>query len=137
MYSGWYEEAHHWGKLANVIEYFYTTRAPSPACLIIRYLNGFKLLSEFANVVSHVSKYFINFHGAKSRRCIENFIDTIAVGGWETKSLRLAENIDLIAGSKAKLTDLTSRLTYQYLYFAGLKHTGHGYHHKRDTLHRR
>ena len=22
------EEAHHWGKLANVIEYIYTTRAP-------------------------------------------------------------------------------------------------------------
>ena len=47
-----------------------------------------------------------------------------------TKSLRLADNIDLIAGSKAKLTDLTSRLTYQHVYFAGLKQTGHGYHHK-------
>ena len=32
-----------------------------------------------------------------------------------TKSLRLADNIDLIAGSKAKLTDhITSRLTYQH-----------------------
>ena len=35
-----------------------------------------------------------------------------------TKSLRLADNIDPIAESKAKLTDLTTRLTYQHIYFA-------------------
>ena len=31
---------------------------------------------------------------------------------------RLADNIDLIAGSNDKLTDLTSRWTYQYIDFA-------------------
>ena len=85
------DEAHHWEKLANVIEYLYTTRTPAQACPIIpvRHLNGFKLLSEFAKVVCHVSKPFISFHGAVSRLCIANFIDTIAVG--------LAYYIDLIA----------------------------------------
>ena len=36
--------------LINVIEYFYTTKAPARACSIIRHLNCFKLLSEFAKV---------------------------------------------------------------------------------------
>ena len=67
-----------------------------------------RILNEnFGKVVYHVSKPFINFHGANSRLCIENFIGTIAVG--------LAHCIDLIAGSKAKLT---SRLTYQHIDFA-------------------
>ena len=54
-------------QLANVIEYLYTRRAPARACPIIRHINGFTLLSEYAQVVSHVSNPFINFLGAKSR----------------------------------------------------------------------
>ena len=47
---------------------------------------------------------------------LENFIGTCS---WRAgKSLRLADNIDLIAVSKYKLTYLTSRLTYQNIYFA-------------------
>ena len=55
------EEAHHWGKLANLIDYLYTTRAPARACPIIIHLNGFKLLSEFAKVVPHVSSLLVIF----------------------------------------------------------------------------
>ena len=97
------EEAHHWGTLGNIIEYLYTTRA----CPIMIQLHGFKLLSAFAKVLSHVSKPFINFLGAKSRLWIENFIDT-GVVEWRNKiPTIIADTIDLIAGSKAKLTDPT------------------------------
>ena len=43
------EEAHPWGKLVNVVESIYTTRAaPVPACPVITHFNGLKQLSEFA-----------------------------------------------------------------------------------------
>ena len=48
-------EAHPWGKLVNVLESIYTTRAPAPvpACPIITHFNGLKQLSEFAKYVSY------------------------------------------------------------------------------------
>ena len=56
---------------------------------------------------------FSKYSWSKIRRCFEeNPINTIAVGRRET-FLRLVDNIDLIAGSKDKLTYLTNRLTYQ------------------------
>ena len=58
---------------------------------------------------------FSKYSWSQIRWCFEeNSIDTIAVGMRET-FLRLADNIDLIAGSKDKLTDLTGRLTYQHV----------------------
>ena len=69
------------------------------------------VLSEFAKVVSFLQA-FSKCSWIKSRRCSEEeFIGTIAVGG----RIRLADNIDIIAGSKDTLTDLTSRLSYQHM----------------------
>ena len=51
-----------WENWLNEIEYIYTTRAPPRACaIIIIHLNGFKLMSELAKVVSHVSSLLLIF----------------------------------------------------------------------------
>ena len=46
------------------------------------HLNGFKLLSQFAEVASPVAKPFLNFLGGNQDGALRtNFIDTIAFGG--------------------------------------------------------
>ena len=78
--------------------------------------NGFKLLSEFAKVASPVSKPFLNFLGANQDGALKTSFTLLQSEGGTT-SLLLADNIDLMAGSKDKLTDLARRLTYQHIAF--------------------
>ena len=81
-----------WGKLANVIEYLYTTKAPARACSIIRHLNGVKLLSEFAILLCIFLEQNQDFALGTSL--------TLLQSEGRTKPLRLADNIDLIAVSQ-------------------------------------
>ena len=89
------EEALRWGKLANVIEYFYTTKAPARACSIIRHLHGFKHLSEFAKV----SILLFIFLEQNLDFALGTSLTLLQSEG-RTKPLRLADNIDLIAVSQ-------------------------------------
>ena len=41
---------------------------------------------------------------------LENFSGTVKIAGIEEKNLRFADDIDLLAGSREELADLTSRL---------------------------
>ena len=93
------EVALRWGKLANVIEYFYTAKAPARACSIIRHLNGFKLLSEFAKVVSHVCILSFIFLEQNKDFALGTPLTLLPSEGG-TKPLRLADNIDLMAVSQ-------------------------------------
>ena len=67
-------------------------------------------------MVSPVSKPFHNFLGANQDGELKTPFTLLQSEGG-LKSLRLADNIDLIAGSKDKLIDLVRRLTYQHIAF--------------------
>ena len=67
------------------------------------------MLPKFANVVSCLQA-FLTISWNKPRRALLTSLTLLPSEGGN-KSLRLADNIDLIAGSIDKLTDIASRLT--------------------------
>ena len=98
------EEPYHWVKLGNIIESLYN-KSTNTACPIIRH----RMVSN--NCQSSLKLYIVSmsdiFLEQTKTHALDGFIGTITVGG---RGNQIAGNNDLIAGSKDKLTYLTSRI---------------------------